>query len=165
MFVGIDVTQVGVERVDALLEPRFHFVEFVGFDDARHRIVREQPVVVFTVFIDAEAYAVTAQLAIDGFPAIDQFRRQFTCSRFDHLSTLLHTPNNACQSSGPCRSRSDGNGCRLPKTTRNCYIHVSATDRLNPRNTIVTTTPIHRPEQLLRHKVRFARIVSARIAN
>ena len=71
-LVGVDVPEECVERVDALLEPGLQPVVFVGFDDARNRVVGKQPVMVFAVVIDAEAHAVTAELPIDQFPAIHQ---------------------------------------------------------------------------------------------
>ncbi len=88
-FVGIDVAQVGVQRVHALFQSGFHPIEFVGFDDARHGVVGEQPIVVFAVLVDAETHPVAAQLPIDGRPAVHQFRCQLTCGGFNHRSTLL----------------------------------------------------------------------------
>ena len=92
LLVGVDVAQVGVQRVDALFQSGFHSVEFVRFDDARNRIVRKQPVMVLAVLVDAEPYAITAQLSVDRLPTIDQFRSQPSCGGFNHRSTLPSTP-------------------------------------------------------------------------
>ena len=66
-LVGVDVLQIGVQGVDALLQALLQFVVFVGFDNARHRVVREQPVMVFAVLVDAETHTVAGQLSIDRF--------------------------------------------------------------------------------------------------
>ena len=85
-LVGVHVLEIGVERVDALLEPGLQVVELVGFDDARDRVVREQPVMVFAVLVHAEPHAVAAQLAVDRLSPVDQLTRQFEC-RLDHVTT------------------------------------------------------------------------------
>lgn len=67
------VFEVGVECVHALLEAGFQLVEFVGFDDARDRVVWKQPVVVFAVLVYAETHAVAAQFTVDVSSPVDQF--------------------------------------------------------------------------------------------
>ena len=88
-LVGVDVLQIGVQGVDALLQALLQLVELVGFDDARHGIVREEPVMVFAVLVDAEAYAVAGQLAVDRLATVYQFMGQSACCGFDHRACSL----------------------------------------------------------------------------
>ena len=88
-LVGVDVLQIGVQGVDALLQALLQLVELVGFDDARHGIVREEPVVVFAVLVDAEAYAVAGQFAVDRLATVHQFMGQSACCGFDHRACSL----------------------------------------------------------------------------
>ena len=88
-LVGVDVLQIGVQGVDALLQALLQFVVFVGFDNARHRVVREQPVMVFAVLVDAETHTVAGQLSIDRFAAVYQFMGQSACCGFDHRACSL----------------------------------------------------------------------------
>ena len=88
-LVGVDVLQIGVQGVDALLQALLQFVVFVGFDNARHGIVREEPVMVFAVLVDAEAYAVAGQLAVDRLATVYQFMGQSACCGFDHRACSL----------------------------------------------------------------------------
>lgn len=88
-LVGVDVLQIGVQGVDALLQALLQFVVFVGFDNARHRVVREQPVMVFAVLVDAETHTVAGQLSIDRFATVYQFMGQSACCGFDHRACSL----------------------------------------------------------------------------
>ena len=39
LLIGIDVVQIGVQRLHTLLKACFKTVELIGFDDARHGII------------------------------------------------------------------------------------------------------------------------------
>ena len=82
-LIGVDVAQVGVERVHALLEAALELVVLLGRDDARDGIVGEQAVVVFAVVVDAEAHAVARKLAVDRFPTVNEVCRQLASGRLD----------------------------------------------------------------------------------
>lgn len=65
LLIGIDVVQIGVQRLHTLLKACFKTVELIGFDDARHGIIGEQPIVIFAVLVYAGTHTVAAELAID----------------------------------------------------------------------------------------------------
>ena len=88
-LVRIDVFQVGVECVDTLLQAFLKLIKLVGFDNAWHRIVWKQTVVVFAVLVDAEAHAVAGQLTVDCLTAIHQFVGQSACRGFNHRTCSL----------------------------------------------------------------------------
>ena len=88
-LLRIDVLQVGVERVDTLLETSLQLVELIRFDDARNRIVGEQTILVDAVLMHAEAHAVAAQFAVDPLTPRHQFRRKPARRRFNHRATFL----------------------------------------------------------------------------
>lgn len=84
LLIGIDVVQIGVQRLHTLLKACFKTVELIGFDDARHGIIGEQPIVIFAVLVYAEMYTITAELAIDLLAPGYQLLCQCTCRLFDH---------------------------------------------------------------------------------